>query len=290
MDARIGKLLIYGCMLQCIDPVLTIAAGLSGRSLFHRSVEAQDSVALAKANFTVDKNDYMLYVRAYDSWKVAKNRRAYCKENYLSNESIENLHVLRRQFARDLESIGFLSNASSSGDKSTGSVNGLNTYSSKPRVIGAALCAGLYGNIMHVIYPEQKYYESAQGTIANTNQAKQIKYFLKSVENVAQRVFVHPSSLQFKTTYFSSPWLLFHSIVKTSKPFIRECAMVEPYAILLFGGSFEVEHTKNRIIMDKWIYFNAVPRISVLVKAIRQRFDVLLSAKISDPRHEIAHE
>ena len=34
VDARIGKMLIYGAMFQCLDPVLTIAAALSSRSPF----------------------------------------------------------------------------------------------------------------------------------------------------------------------------------------------------------------------------------------------------------------
>jgi HrpA-like RNA helicase len=33
-DVRIGKLMLYGAMLGCIDPVLTIAAALSYRSPF----------------------------------------------------------------------------------------------------------------------------------------------------------------------------------------------------------------------------------------------------------------
>ena len=34
VDARIGKMLIYGAMFCCLDPILTIAAGLSYRSPF----------------------------------------------------------------------------------------------------------------------------------------------------------------------------------------------------------------------------------------------------------------
>ena len=36
VDAQVGKTLIFGSLLQCPEQVLTIAAGLSGKSIFVR--------------------------------------------------------------------------------------------------------------------------------------------------------------------------------------------------------------------------------------------------------------
>ena len=50
------------------------------------------------------------------------------------------------------------------------------------------------------------------------------------------RVFLHPSSLNFRCGRFESGWLVFSELVQTSKVFVRESSMVPVYAILLFGG------------------------------------------------------
>jgi ATP-dependent RNA helicase DHX57 len=34
VDARVGKMLLFGALLGCLDPILTIAAAMSGRQLF----------------------------------------------------------------------------------------------------------------------------------------------------------------------------------------------------------------------------------------------------------------
>jgi hypothetical protein len=62
-----------------------------------------------------------------------------------------------------------------------------------------------------------------------------------------ERVWLHPSSLNFKENKFASPWLVYNECVTTSKPFLRDCSEVAPYAILLFGGGIEVDVAKGTI-------------------------------------------
>ena len=53
------------------------------------------------------------------------------------------------------------------------------------------------------------------------------------------RVFLHPSSVNFRCGKFESGWLAYSEIVETSKVFVRESSMVPVYAVLLFGGGCE---------------------------------------------------
>jgi HrpA-like RNA helicase len=47
VDAQVGKLLIFACMLKYLDPILTIAASLSARSpLSHRWKDARKLLGL----------------------------------------------------------------------------------------------------------------------------------------------------------------------------------------------------------------------------------------------------
>jgi HrpA-like RNA helicase len=54
VDARIGKMLIYGAMFCCLDPVLTIAAALSYRSPFVAPFDKRDQADAAKMSFATE--------------------------------------------------------------------------------------------------------------------------------------------------------------------------------------------------------------------------------------------
>jgi hypothetical protein len=65
--------------------------------------------------------------------------------------------------------------------------------------------------------------------------------------------------------------------------------MVTPWALLLFGGELEVKHTERLVLVDKWIRFAAQARVGVLVKALREELDALLSQKVEFPDLDV-HE
>jgi hypothetical protein len=48
---------------------------------------------------------------------------------------------------------------------------------------------------------------------------------------------MHPSSVCFKARHYRYPYLVYNTKIRTSKPFIRDATMVQPYALLLFGGA-----------------------------------------------------
>lgn len=294
MDVRVGKSLVFGCILQCIDPMLTIAAALSVRNPFYHSVETRDDVAQIKQTLSGGKSDHLVLLRIYEGWRDSTNRKQYCSENFVSYATMQEISSLREQYARELAGIGFLS--SSGGSKADGKYgersSSLNANASEARIIKSALCAGYYANIIRVQYPIQLYYESAQGNVTKQNEAMKIKYFIRDTEQEGdfkqKRVFLHPSSANFKATKFGTPWLMYNELVETSRVFIRECSMVSPYAILLFGGEIEVEHDKQCIVVDGWIRFLAVARIAVLVKCIRAQLDQILSDKIENPALDLS--
>ena len=48
MDGRIGKMLLFACMLRCLEPALVVAAGLSLRSPFVEPVDKRDAARAAR--------------------------------------------------------------------------------------------------------------------------------------------------------------------------------------------------------------------------------------------------
>ena len=56
VDVRIGKMLIMSCLLQCLEPALTAAAALAGRSPFFYPPNAREDAYKAHSYFTSSEN------------------------------------------------------------------------------------------------------------------------------------------------------------------------------------------------------------------------------------------
>ena len=88
LDIRLGKVLIYGAMLRCvhtqtppttttqlqqlakgvgcyrcIDPMLTIAAGMSGRTPFRSPLDRRDEAGACKRTFDWGNSDHLALVK-----------------------------------------------------------------------------------------------------------------------------------------------------------------------------------------------------------------------------------
>ena len=134
------------------------------------------------------------------------------------------------------------------------------------RIIRAVLCAGMYPNVVQVKLPEKKYNETMAGSFAATAKAKEIRFFERcdthdaaaleqersrraAYETAEQkallshlrakpgwvettRVFMHPSSVCFKSRHYRYPYLVYNTKVS---PFVRSSvrlsvAVVRPTA------------------------------------------------------------
>ena len=72
VDARIGKMLLFGAMLGCLDPILTIAGAMSGRPLFYSPKDNRDAADKAKRALNSNKSDHLTMVAAYNGWVKAR--------------------------------------------------------------------------------------------------------------------------------------------------------------------------------------------------------------------------
>lgn len=52
--------------------------------------------------------------------------------------------------------------------------------------------------------------------------------------------------------------------VRTSKTFLRDCAVTSSLALLLFGGSLQLSHVDNQIVVDGWLKLRA-PAVSAVI-------------------------
>ena len=68
--------------------------------------------------------------------------------------------------------------------------------------------------------------------------------------------------------------------VKTSRTFLRDCSVVSPMALLLFGGALSVVHESGYVLVDDWLRIRASAPTAVLVKRLRAALDALLADKV----------
>nr|CCA19937.1 ATPdependent RNA helicase putative [Albugo laibachii Nc14] len=296
LDARIGKFLIYGSILGCVSASVTIAACISSKSPFCSSAgnpSLQEKHQELKRSVGGDnwKSDHLLHRMVVERYlglskATQSQKRSFCREYAVSFEALEAITSLRQQYLMHLETIGFYSQK----DRHRYNIN-----ATVPRIIKAALCAGLYGNVVQVYYPRKKYTQTAHGVLTEEPEANQVRYFVSTKrhqhtqpdQKQLERVYLHPSSCNFKQSNFESPWILYTELIQTSRSFARDTTMINPFALLLFGGKLDVQHSTNVLVIDDWIHFAAVARIGVLIKAIRKQLDSYLEKKLANPSIEI---
>ncbi|RLO13803.1 hypothetical protein DYB28_004831 [Aphanomyces astaci] len=196
---------IQALELGPIDAFLANVPALSSKSPFVSAPDDRSKGDALKKQWSdqVPTSDHFLL------WTVVKTfsalskslRRSYCKDNCLSYETLATIVDLRQQYLEHCQMLGFYdpSNAAR-----------FNQHSANPKVIKAALTAGLYGNVLQVVYPEQKYYESANGVLAAAHDAKAIRFFIRKLDKTTERVFIHPSSGLLHV----DGWIKFHAVAR----------------------------------------------------------------------------
>lgn len=75
LSPRIGKLIIYGLVLGCINPILSIAAIVSAKSPFLMPFDPseREQADLAKERFLEGNSDLLTMLNAYKDWKKVTN-------------------------------------------------------------------------------------------------------------------------------------------------------------------------------------------------------------------------
>ena len=156
----------------------------------------------------------------------------------------------------------------------------------------------LLGSLFEYSVHRQSMKSTAEGAREKDGIAKELSFFIRGEvmddgdgQGKEERVFVHPSSGLFNVGNFSWPWLVYNSIVKTSKPFLRDATECSAYALLLFGGDLDVEARKSVISIDGWVKLSVNTRIKSLVRGLRAKMDDLddlLTEKIKDPTFDIS--
>lgn len=204
---------------------------------------------------------------------------------------MNDIRQTQRDLLESMVEVGFLSSVQEGLNlKSAGS----NSNAENRALISAIYCAGLYPSIARVMFPPKRFIEVIGGAVERGTEAKEIKYFVPADKsNTAagtepaesnehsdkwketnadiatdelQRVFVHPSSINFNNSHmklcnyvlYGERQLVTQIATNTTKIFVRDTSEISPIALLLFGGMLSMDYTKQIVTIDGWIRYEVL--------------------------------
>lgn len=261
VEPKLGKMLIFGAIFNCLDPVLTIVAGLSVRDPFLAPFDKKDLAESAKSQFSCkDYSDHLALVRAYEGWKAAEREHSgyeYCWRNFLSAQTLKAIDSLRKQFLFLLKDTGLVDE----------NLSTCNKWSHDENLVRSVICAGLYPGICSVV-----------------NKEKSIS--LKTMED--GQVMLYSSSVNGREAKIPYPWLVFNEKVKVNSVFLRDSTAVSDSVLLLFGGSIVRGGLDGHLkMLGGYLEFFMKPDLEATYLGLKRELDELIHCKLQNPRMDI---
>nr|XP_016437469.1 PREDICTED: DExH-box ATP-dependent RNA helicase DExH5, mitochondrial-like isoform X1 [Nicotiana tabacum] len=260
MEPKLGKMLILGATLNCLEPILTIVAGLSVRDPFLTPLDKKDLADAAKAHFSRDYSDHLALVRAYEGWKDSERDLAgyeYCWKNFLSAQSMKAIDSLRREFYSLLKDTGLVDSNNTI----------YNSWSYDEHLLRAIICYGLYPGICSVLHNEKS-------------------FSLKTMED--GQVLLHSNSINARDSRIPYPWLIFNEKIKVNSVFLRDSTAISDSVLLLFGGTISKGEVDGHLkMLGGYLDFYMSPTIAEMYRSLRRELDELIHTKLLNPRMDV---
>uniref|UniRef100_A0AAX7ULM8 ATP-dependent RNA helicase DHX29 n=1 Tax=Astatotilapia calliptera TaxID=8154 RepID=A0AAX7ULM8_ASTCA len=259
VNVKIGKMLIYGAILGCLEPIAIIAAAITEKSPFFTPMNRKEEANLAKAALAIANSDHLTIYNAYLGWKNSqtdgsRGEMSYCRKHFLNRTALITIEVKIRVHCTLKPQAASMSKQQIS-------------------VLNAVLTAGLYDNVARVLC---------------TPSVDVLERVACTVETPQGKAQVHFSSVNRNLQ--THGWLLYQEKVKYTKIYLRDTTLISPFPMLLFGGDIDVQHRERLITLDGWIHFQAPVRIGVIFKHLRRLMDSLLERKLENPRMNLEGE
>ena len=289
VDPAIGRMLLFGCITQCLDPILTAAACLSSRSPFFSPPGQRDEASEKRRVFSAT-SDLVASVRAYNTY-IDMQRTAgwdatwqWAQEHFVSPAAMNRISTTKSQLLDELRKLGLVDHEDIQGRSRRGAL-----LRQDALVNSNAENQSLYSGVW------------ATGLPGNLAARKRLDHFGTMQTRMIPRGEIHPSSVAFhrmppKDDTELPDWFLYHEIVHSSNVFIRNITKTTPEQIMLFGG-LHLQITEDldsngplcgQRVLDEWILVKSPCSETVeLMEAVRDELKAALVLKAMSPRQEL---
>ncbi|KAL3133848.1 hypothetical protein ABBQ32_008317 [Trebouxia sp. C0010 RCD-2024] len=297
---RVGKMLLFGVMFGCLDPILTVACCMAYRDPWVLPVEAGARQAAIRSKQGLAQgaggaSDHLALVKAFNGWSAARRggqERGYCASNFLSSSTMMMVDGMRSQLLGELQLRGLvdtLANASMS------ATNG--------GLVRSVLACGLYPLVGRLL--PTKGHQGGPRPKATIVTAKD------------EKVRIHPSSINNQLTVPDPPQgssgecpiILFEEITRgEAQLYVRQCTLASAHALLLVaahlgisqdepdeeedaggghvrydeGGEAYVQQAAEQALMtvDNWLHLRVPMQQVAHICCLRHRLTQAFAAKV----------
>ncbi|KGN52121.1 DExH-box ATP-dependent RNA helicase DExH5, mitochondrial [Cucumis sativus] len=260
MEPKLGKMLIVGAIFNCLDPIMTVVAGLSVRDPFLTPLEKKDAAEAAKSQFSQDHSDHLAIIRAYGAWKEAERNYGgydFCWKNFLSIQSMKAIDSLRKEFFSLLRDTGLVDGYSDT----------YNAWSLDEQLIRAVICNGLYPGVCSVVQNEKS-------------------FSLKTMED--GQVLLYSNSVNARESRIPYPWIVFNEKIKVNSIFLRDSTAISDSMLLLFGGSISKgDHEGHLKMLGGFLEFFMKPDLAETYQKLRVELEELIRIKLLNPKMDL---
>ncbi|XP_067646025.1 ATP-dependent DNA/RNA helicase DHX36 [Eurosta solidaginis] len=269
VDPQVGKMLIMAALFRCMDPITTVAAGLSYKSPFYTPLGKEKDVDRVKRDLSMNKrSDHLLIDNVILSYRESREDgtgRDFCYKNFLNLGTLNQIEEMKRQFASLLRAASFTESGNCTAEAS-------NVNSNNIPLLRAIIAAGLYPNM------------SFLSRVRRTKNHVTAIHHMSTPEE--RRVNFHPSSVNSKEASFDSHYFVYFLKQKSTSLYILDATMVYPMALIIFGDGVETgftEHQVSYISVARTYYFKCDPYTARVILELRKRLEWLMQKRALNP-------
>ncbi|GBG32528.1 ATP-dependent RNA helicase DHX29 [Hondaea fermentalgiana] len=298
LDMKIGRMVIYGALFGCLDPVMTVAASIGHeQKLFLSPAGRQAEAANAHRQFKHECSDLLTLHNVYRAWCLqavrggSKAENSFSRANFVSQRSLEEMRKTKHELLQLLQRMGFANSSDrvdpmdrerpQLGYKNAGGE--LNRHADNVALVCAVLCAGLFPNVAMVTRRANKRYRDIAYVCRNprNNQDEAVGLVERSVNAGCLRPGKKVQDLRGPVR---AGWLTFLTKFKTNARVLLFDSTFVPHAALpLFGGSVLVQYRDRALLVDRWCRLVVPPKTAVMIKSFRKALDDFLLRKFDAP-------
>jgi HrpA-like RNA helicase len=279
LDARLGKMLIYGALFKCVDPISTIAACLSAsKSVFMTVIGGASEAKSMQSGFRHASSDFLTLVMVYEAFEEAYKAgtsRRFCQRHFLNYPTLLEVRNAKSSFLEMLCSIGFLDRArvgmakvGRQWDHDQLRSSSYNANSGNEALLHSVVFAGVYPNLARLT-------SSPRGTRDSNKKPPQL-------EQRSQTLEIHNSSVNYKLRNAPTPWMAFDEKLATGgggkRTTVSTTCFVDGMSILLFANALTIHHFERKAVADGWIEVGVAAHTAVTIRAVRAELDRMLES------------
>ncbi|RVW16938.1 DExH-box ATP-dependent RNA helicase DExH5, mitochondrial [Vitis vinifera] len=317
MEPKLGKMLILGAVFNCLDPILTIVAGLSVRDPFLTPLDKKDVSPLPLwVGGRCMESPFMIVVHLENQLK----RKAVEWEDtgmafacelvdfvYLKEVSSYNLllaEAAKAQFSHDYSDHLALVRAYEGWKDAEKDQIGYE-YCWKNFLSAQSMKA--IDSLRKEFFSLLKDTDLVDGNMATYNAWSYDEHLIRAVIccglypgicSVVQneksfslktmedgQVLLHSNSVNARECKIPYPWLVFNEKIKVNSVFLRDSTAVSDSVLLLFGGDILRGDGDGHLkMLGGYLEFFMKPAIAEMYQSLRRELDELIQNKLLNPR------